>query len=202
MPRSGSRTGTITTPVDRYDAILSYGAFEHFARDGTTSVERVDAYRRFFARCFEWLKPDGRIGLETIAHDDAPDTASPLGRGPLGDIVLSIFPESICPHLSSWCSASSRTSRSKLLRVGRRGFRQDVPALAAGAARARGEAIALVGADTVRRFRRYLVSSEIQFRTRGLTNYRVVLQRRPVTALVSEGAHVRHRQSGVRGRCR
>jgi len=40
-------------------------------------------------------------------------------------------------------------------------------------------AIALVGAETVQRFRRYLVSSEIQFRTRGLTNYRVVLQRRP-----------------------
>jgi cyclopropane-fatty-acyl-phospholipid synthase len=41
------------------------------------------------------------------------------------------------------------------------------------------EAAALVGAETVRRFRRYLVSSEVQFRTRILTNTRMVLRRRP-----------------------
>jgi cyclopropane fatty-acyl-phospholipid synthase-like methyltransferase len=38
---------------------------------------------------------------------------------------------------------------------------------------------ALVGADTVRRFCRYLVSSEMQFRTGAITNYRLVLHRRP-----------------------
>jgi hypothetical protein len=31
----------------------------------------------------------------------------------------------------------------------------------------------------VRQFRRYLASSEIQFRTRIVTNYRLVLHRRP-----------------------
>ena len=36
----------------------------------------------------------------------------------------------------------------------------------------------LVGADTVRRFQRYLVASEAQFRTAVLTNYRLVLHRR------------------------
>jgi len=94
-------------PVRPYDAIFSFGAFEHFARDGTTSIERIRTYRQFFGRCFEWLKPDGRLALETITHDAAPDTQSPLGRGPLGDFVLEIYPESICPHLS----VSSRTSR-------------------------------------------------------------------------------------------
>src|SRR5207244_1475706 len=87
-------------PVRAYDGIVSYGAFEHFARDGATATQRVQSYRRFFARCFDWLKPGGRLGLETITHDGAPDTASPLGRGPLGDVVLEIFPESICPHLA------------------------------------------------------------------------------------------------------
>ena len=48
------------------------------------SEERVGAYRRFFARCWALLVPGGRLGLETIAHDDAPDTAGPRGRGPLG----------------------------------------------------------------------------------------------------------------------
>ena len=86
-------------PSDRYDGILSFGAFEHFARDGSLSVERVLAYRRFFASCHAWLVPGGRLGLETIAHDDAPDTAALKGRGPLGDAVLDLFPESLCPHL-------------------------------------------------------------------------------------------------------
>ena len=31
----------------------------------------------FFARCFGWLPQGGRLGLETIAHDDAPDTSAP-----------------------------------------------------------------------------------------------------------------------------
>jgi cyclopropane fatty-acyl-phospholipid synthase-like methyltransferase len=41
------------------------------------------------------------------------------------------------------------------------------------------EAAALVGVEVVRRFRQYLVSSEIQFRTNTITNYRFVLHRRP-----------------------
>ncbi len=87
------------SPAEPYNAIFSYGAFEHFARDGTTGIERVALYRRFFARGFDWLAPGGRIGLETIANDGAPDTSAPRGRGPLGDFVLDLFPESLAPHL-------------------------------------------------------------------------------------------------------
>jgi cyclopropane-fatty-acyl-phospholipid synthase len=86
-------------PAGPYDAIFSFGAFEHFARDGTTGPQRIAGYRRFFRSCARWLVPGGRLGLETIAHDGAPDTAAPLGRGPLGDFVLSLYPESLCPHL-------------------------------------------------------------------------------------------------------
>ena len=86
-------------PAEPYDAIFSFGAFEHFARDGTTGPQRIAGYRRFFRSCSRWLAPGGRLGLETIAHDGAPDTAAPLGRGPLGDFVLSLYPESLCPHL-------------------------------------------------------------------------------------------------------
>ena len=40
-------------------------------------------------------------------------------------------------------------------------------------------ASAIVGAGTMRRFARYLAASEVQFRTRIITNYRLVLRRRP-----------------------
>jgi len=166
-------------PVRPYDAIVSYGAFEHFARDGSTGVERVRAYRGFFARCFEWLREGGRLGLETIAHDGAPDTASPLGRGPLGDFVLSIYPESICPHLSELVLGFEPYFEVEALRSDAADFARTVRLWHLALRAREAEAGALVGASTARRFRRYLVSSEMQFRTGTITNYRVVLHRRP-----------------------
>jgi len=166
-------------PSHAYDAIVSFGAFEHFARDGSNGMQRVQAYRQFFSRCFEWLTEDGRLGLETIAHDGAPDTASPRGRGPLGDLVLELFPESICPHLCELVLGFEPYFEVELLRSDAadfaRTFRQWLLALREHEAAAG----ALIGAELVRRFRRYLVSSEMQFRTGALTNYRLVLHRRP-----------------------
>jgi cyclopropane-fatty-acyl-phospholipid synthase len=165
-------------PRALYDAIVSFGAFEHFARDGTAGPSRVETYRRFFARCAQWLTADGRLGLETIAHDGAPDTATPLGRGPLGDAVLEFFPESICPHLSEIVLGFEPWFEVEMLRADgadfARTFRGWQLRLRAGQA----AATELVGEDTVRRFRRYLASSEMQFRTRTLSNYRIVLRRR------------------------
>jgi cyclopropane-fatty-acyl-phospholipid synthase len=165
-------------PVQPYDAITSFGAFEHFARDGTTGPERIATYRGFFARCSEWLAPGGRLGLETIAHDDAPDTAAPAGRGPLGDAVLELFPESICPHLSEIVLGFEPWFEVELLRTDAgdfaRTFRQWQLRLRAREAAATDD----VDAGTVRRFRRYLAASEWQFRDGTLTNCRLVLRRR------------------------
>ena len=167
-------------PAHSYDAIVSYGAFEHFARDGTSSIERIHAYREFFARCFHWLAPDGRLGLETIAHDGAPDTAAPLGRGPLGDSVLSIYPESICPHLSELVLGFEPYFEVEALRSDAADFARTCRLWLLALRANEAEAVRLAGADTVRRFQRYLISSEVQFRTNTITNYRVVLHRRPV----------------------
>lgn len=166
-------------PAHPYDAIVSYGAFEHFARDGTTSTQRVAAYRRFFARCFAWLTPNGRLGLETIAHDGAPDTAAPLGRGPLGDSVLAIYPESICPHLSEVVLGFEPYFEVELLQSDPADFARTCRHWLLALRAHEPEAAALIGADTARRFRRYLVSSELQFRTHTITNFRAVLHRRP-----------------------
>jgi len=166
-------------PAGPYDAITSFGAFEHFARDGTTSVERIRAYRQFFSRCFEWLKPDGRLGLETITHDGAPDTDAPLGRGPLGDSVLELYPESICPHLCEIVLGFEPYFEVEVLRSDAADFARTTRLWHLALRARQAEAVALVGAETARRFRQYLVSSEMQFRTNTITNYRLVLHRRP-----------------------
>ncbi|MGZ4503090.1 MAG: class I SAM-dependent methyltransferase [Nocardioidaceae bacterium] len=166
-------------PDRPYDAVFSFGAFEHFARDGSTGPERVAAYRQFFAACHDWLVPGGRLALETIAHDDAPDTAAPKGRGPLGDFVLELFPESVCPHLSEVVLGFEPHFELEVLRSDADDFARTCRRWLVGLRTHEAEAEALVGAEVTSRFRRYLAASELQFRTRSVTNYRIVLKRRP-----------------------
>ena len=166
-------------PGEPYDAIFSFGAFEHFARDGTTGPQRIAAYRRFFRSCMEWLVPGGRLGLETIAHDGAPDTNAPLGRGPLGDFVLNLYPESLCPHLGEIVLGFEPFFELEVLRSDPGDFGRTCRAWLTALRVHEREAAAIVGEPVVRQFRRYLAASEIQFRTRIVTNYRLVLHRRP-----------------------
>ena len=166
-------------PGQPYDAIFSFGAFEHFARDGTTGPQRIAAYRRFFRSCWQWLTPGGRLALETIAHDGAPDTNVPLGRGPLGDTVLSLYPESLCPHLGEIVLGFEPYFEVEVLRSDPGDFARTCRVWLTALREHEREATTAVGEQVVRQFRRYLASSEIQFRTRLITNYRLILHRRP-----------------------
>jgi SAM-dependent methyltransferase len=166
-------------PSERYDAIFSFGAFEHFAKDGTTGPQRITAYRRFFRSCMDWLAPGGRLALETIAHDGAPDTNAPLGRGPLGDNVLELFPESLCPHLGEIVLGFEPFFEVEVLRADPDDFARTFRAWLTALREHEDAAAAIVGDQVFRQFRRYLAASEIQFRTRTITNFRFVLHRRP-----------------------
>jgi len=166
-------------PDQPYDAIFSFGAFEHFARDGTTGPQRINAYRRFFRSCMRWLAPGGRLALETIGHDGAPDTNAPLGRGPLGDSVLNLYPESLCPHLGEIVLGFEPYFEVEVLRSDAGDFARTCRVWLTALREHEREATAAVGGQIVQQFRRYLASSEIQFRTRLITNYRLVLHRRP-----------------------
>ena len=166
-------------PAESYGAILTFGAFEHFARDGTTGPQRIAAYLHFFRCCWEWLSPGGRLGLETIAHDNAPDTSVPLGRGPLGDFVLNLFPESLCPHLGEIVLGLEPYFEIEVLRSDGADFARTFRAWLVALRDHEEETSAIAGEELHRQFRRYLAASELQFRTRVITNYRLVLRRRP-----------------------
>jgi cyclopropane-fatty-acyl-phospholipid synthase len=165
-------------PTAAYDAILSYGAFEHFAPDGTPRAQRIATYREFFASCHEWLTPGGRIGLETIANDDAPDVAGPRGRGPLAQAVLDVYPESICPHLHEVVLGFEPYFELEVLRAVAADFARTARHWHTRLRACEDDAVRLVGADVTTRFRRYLVATEVQFRVGLITNYRFVLRRR------------------------
>ena len=137
-------------PTTPYDGIVSFGAFEHFARDGSDGPERVAAYRRFFATAADWLVPGGRLGLETIAHDGAPDTASPAWpRSPRRLRARSV------PGVDVPAPGRDRARLRAVVRGGgaarrRRRLRPHVPALARRRCASNEDAAAeLVGPTTV-----------------------------------------------------
>ena len=81
-------------PAQRYDAIVSIGAFEHFVRPGMSQAQRLGIYRQFFNQAASWLAPGGRLSLQTIywAGIDR-DYAEAI-------VPVDVFPESDLPFLA------------------------------------------------------------------------------------------------------
>jgi len=159
-----------------YDAVISIGAFEHFADFGMTRAARIGAYRRFFDACQEWLPPGGRLALQTNVKGNN----TRLDRKAVKDllfIVDHIFPESELPWTSEILEASER--RFDLVSV-----RNDVDHYARTCqewfgrrAGNRDEAVELVGAERVADYERYLRASVAGFRDRHLGLVRIVFER-------------------------
>ncbi|GGK33950.1 cyclopropane-fatty-acyl-phospholipid synthase [Pilimelia terevasa] len=78
-------------PVERYDAVLSVEAFEHFARPGMSGARKIRAYRRFFAAVRAMIKTEGKFALQTITWG----RRFPMERQLLADLYLAtkVYPE-------------------------------------------------------------------------------------------------------------
>ncbi|MEZ0053019.1 cyclopropane-fatty-acyl-phospholipid synthase [Mycobacterium sp. MAA66] len=145
-------------PVTGYDAIVSIGAFEHFADMGMTRRSRICAYREFFERCALWLPVGGRLALETTTKGNN----TRLSRTTVRDLLFmidEIFPESEIPWLSEIIEASERLFEpitvvnrphdyARTCREWHRRLRER-----------RSAAEDLVGIDTVRSYARYLTAA-------------------------------------------
>ena len=94
-------------PAQPYDAIVSIGAFEHFADLSMTRVDRIAAYRRFFASCHEWLPDRGRLAIQTITKGSNVRLDREMTRDLLF-VIDHIFPESELPWTSEAIEASER----------------------------------------------------------------------------------------------
>ena len=79
-------------PDDKYDAIISLAAMPHFVKPELGPSERIDVYRDFFERCYEWLKPGGRLTVETQVYG--------CGEFTLHSPLSGVFPESDMPKFS------------------------------------------------------------------------------------------------------
>lgn len=162
-------------PGQPYDAIISIGAFEHFARYDLTRAQRRDIYRSFFLRCADWLIEEGRLSLQTIAYEDFDPSAAPLSSF----FTEDIFPESSLPQLSDIVESSEGLFRLVGFRSDATHYEQTLRLWQRRLELNKDQACQLVGRETYRRYLRYLRVSRAMFERRVCTLYRLVLERRP-----------------------
>jgi cyclopropane-fatty-acyl-phospholipid synthase len=142
-------------PPAPYDAVISVGAFEHFARPEMNAAERLAAYRAFFGRCFDWLKPGGRLSLQTIAYGDARRKDGPR-TAEQEFLAREIFPESEVPTLGEVLAASDGHFELVALRNDREDYQRTCRVWQFRLQARRAEARALVGDEVLKRYQRYL----------------------------------------------
>lgn len=154
------------SPSERYDGIVSIGAFEHFAAPGT---DKIGIYREFFTRCRDWLT-EGALLLQTIAYADmdAADASSFMQQ--------EIFPDAELPTLAEITTAADRVLEVTALSNGRLDYAWTCAEWARRLKAHRSEARELVGDDVVRRYERYLTLSSLGFRMGKLALYRITLR--------------------------
>jgi len=160
---------------ERFDAIVSVGAFEHFAKLGLTRREKVESYRHFFDRCHEWLRPGGGMSLQTIAKGDV--ALDGQGLRDFSFIVKKIFPESDLPHPADIVEAIEQRFELVRLRNDREHYIHTCEVWLERLEANREAAIAVSSQDVYDIYKRYLEACIRQFSGGNAVLLRFVLKR-------------------------
>jgi cyclopropane-fatty-acyl-phospholipid synthase len=149
-------------PADLYDGIISVGAFEHFAKAEWPDSQRIAAYRAFFENCYGWLKPGGRLSLQTIAYGNV-DVANVKDQPDTKFFFDVIFPESVLPTLADIIAASDGLFEVVNLRNDRDHYARTCQIWYRTLVAKKSEALKIVDLDVYNRFVRYLKLSSFVF---------------------------------------
>ena len=88
------------TDPQPFDAIISIGAFEHFAKPDMDPAEKTACYAEFFRFCASALGNGGRLSLQTISWMNM------AREQETANLPLHIFPESNLPHVGEVMEAA------------------------------------------------------------------------------------------------
>jgi cyclopropane-fatty-acyl-phospholipid synthase len=158
-----------------YDVVMAFGVMEHMVRPGLSRETRTAEYRRFLAKCHGWLRPGGRLALQTIAKGSAS-----LDEQGLEDVLFifnEIFPESDVPRLAEIARAAEKLFEVVAVRNDRTHYVRTCAEWLARLQRRRADAVRLVGERTVAVYERYLSASLRQFERGHSCLLRLTLQR-------------------------
>jgi cyclopropane-fatty-acyl-phospholipid synthase len=162
-------------PDASYDAAISIGAMEHFVKFGWERSQKVAAYRRFFEKCHEVLKPGAGMGLQTIGKGNVA-----LDEQGLSDtlfIAQHIFPESDPPRLAEVFHAAEKLFEVKSVVNHREHYARTCAAWLERLQANRTEAVEISGHEKVEVYERYLAASVRQFRLGHANLYRFSFRR-------------------------
>lgn len=158
-------------PQAPYGAIVSVGAFEHFARLDQTPAQKRAGYRDFFGFCHRVLTPNGRLALQTIIYGNADRSKfSPF-------FAEKIFPESDLPHIEEIESACAGLFEIEALRRDGEHYARTARAWRSALRAKRAEAIALAGTESVTDHEKYLGLLVVGFHTGSMDLARIGLRR-------------------------
>lgn len=163
-------------PAQPYDAIISIGSFEHFARFGMPRRERVAAYRHFFESCRRWLPPGGRLAVQTNVKGNNLRMSRQTAQDMLF-IIRRIFPESVLPLVSETVEASEGLFDVVSARNDPAHYARTCQEWLSRLVAHRAQATRLVGAATVSDYERYLNAGVDAFDNRHLGLLRIVFER-------------------------
>lgn len=145
-------------PTTPYDAIVSIGAFEHFAKAGLSKIAKAAAYRNFFRWCHDNSTEDCALSLQSIVYENYDeDDANPF--------VESIFPESELPRVSEILSACEGLFEVVMLRNDRMHYAKTLQSWYANLRKNREAAIAMVGESVYKKYEKYLGVFVVGFHT-------------------------------------
>ncbi|MGW3964185.1 class I SAM-dependent methyltransferase [Amycolatopsis sp. NPDC005003] len=165
-------------PSAEYDAIISIGAFEHFADFGLGRSGRVAAYRRFFERCRHWLR---RAGGRLVVQTNIKGNNVVMDRETVRDLLFmadTVFPESELPWLSEVIEASERLFDVVRVRNDGDHYARTCDAWQRALRARSAEAAELVGAKVVADYDRYLGAARSGFERGHLGLARLVFEAR------------------------
>jgi cyclopropane-fatty-acyl-phospholipid synthase len=159
-------------PAAPYDAIISIGALEHFARIDVPVAEKVENYRCFFERCHRWLRPGGHLSLQAIAYGN-------LLRDDIrsGFVIREIFPESDFVRLVEIAEACEYLFEIEQLRNDPADYERTCIEWVERLRKNREAAQAVAGADVTEKWERYLDLSVRGWQLRATNLLRISMRR-------------------------
>lgn len=163
-------------PVKPYDAIISIGAMEHFARLNMSAADRIQNYKSFFERCREVLKPGGWMSLQTFAHGSTRNWNTARHSAATQFLSTEIFPETDPPRLVEVVEAIDSVFELVRLRNDRKHYGLTCRSWLNNLRANKESATKLVGDEVIARYQRYLQLSIVGFETGKLDLYRITLR--------------------------
>jgi cyclopropane-fatty-acyl-phospholipid synthase len=160
-------------PDQPYDAAISIGAFEHFAKYGIGQTEKITSYRKFFEKMHMILAPGARLSLQTMAYGSIPRGATHKDLF----VANEIFPESDFPRLADIGEASEMLFEVEFMRNDRMHYARAYRAWFDSLCASEEQAVALVGREVFDRYKRYLRLFSYSFEMGAFELLRLTLRR-------------------------